>query len=69
MRADLGRALPDPRLTAVLRGSLADLWRYAKHLLAHSIYVGTSVAVVAPVVVGTGATLIWFGSTTLPPTP
>jgi hypothetical protein len=55
MLVALGEAAPDRRPAAVLRASLAGLAsvlaEYAKHLLARSIYVGTSVAVLVPVVV------------------
>lgn len=43
-----------------------ELQHYGKRLLAYTLYAGTSVAVIALVVVGTGTGLIWFGLNVVP---
>ncbi|WP_435152949.1 hypothetical protein [Haladaptatus sp. DFWS20] len=48
-------------MSSFLESLSSKLRRYAKQFFAHLVFVVTTVAVVAPIIVGTGTALIWLG--------
>lgn len=49
-------------MSSFLESLPSKVKRYAKLLFAHLVFIVTSVAVVAPIIVGTGTALVWLGT-------